>query len=95
LDESNFKIWKQQIYLLLKRKNLLDYIYSEKLTKSSGKNLSDDEKEELQLVDDTTNVYYTKGTKKTTIDNDVKAKGYLNNSIHLLLRYPFHADEKI
>jgi len=33
LNKSNFKIWKQQIYLLLKGKNLIDYIYSEKLKK--------------------------------------------------------------
>jgi len=81
LNESNFKIWKQQIYLLLKRKNLIEYIYSEKLTKVLEKDVSDDDKNDLQLVDGKTNVYYAKGTKRSTIENDVKAKGYLNNNI--------------
>jgi len=81
LNKSNFKIWKQQIYLLLKGKNLIDYIYSEKLKKVLEKDLNDDDKNDLQLVDGKTNVYYAKGTKRSTIENDVKAKGYLNNSI--------------
>jgi len=81
LNDSNFKVWKQQIYLLLRKKNLIEYIYTEKLKKISGKNLTDDQKEGLYLVDGTTDTYYAQGTKKSTIDNDIKTKGYLSNSI--------------
>ncbi|OUM61512.1 hypothetical protein PIROE2DRAFT_12465, partial [Piromyces sp. E2] len=69
LDGDNFKVWKQQLYLLLKRLELLGYIKNKKLEKVDGSNLSEDEKKDLILVDETIDTYY-----KKMIQEDTKAK---------------------
>ncbi len=81
LDEYNFNIWKQEIYLLLKRKNLIDHIYNEKLKKTSGQNYTKEQKKNLIRVDGTVNTYYIEGTAIETIEKDTTTKDYLLNSI--------------
>eukprot|EP00833_Pecoramyces_ruminatium_P004229 jgi/Orpsp1_1/1178261/evm.model.c7180000064607.2 len=81
LDESNFKLWKQQIYLLLKSHDLIEYIYQEILKKVPGSELTSEQKASAILVDGTIDTYYNVGTKKDQIKKDTKAKNYLMNSI--------------
>jgi len=82
LNSSNFKLWKQQLYLLLRRFNLTDYISSVKIEKVDGSTLKEEEKQNLILVDDTINNYYKKGTKGEVLKNDSKVKEIILNSIN-------------
>jgi len=82
LNSSNFKLWKQQLYLLLRRFNLTDYLNSVKIEKVDGSTLKEEEKQNLILVDDTINTYYKKGTKSEVLKNDAKVKEIILNSIN-------------
>jgi len=81
LTGDNFKVWKQELHLILKRLGLEKYIYQEVLTKVDGSTLGEEEKNNLILVDDTVNTYFKKGTKKDDITKDTKTKEILLNSI--------------
>jgi len=81
LTKDNFKVWKQELHLILKRLGLEKYIYQEVLTKIDGSTLGEEEKDNLILVDDTVNTYFKKGTKKDDITKDTKTKEILLNSI--------------
>lgn len=87
LDESNFKIWKQEIYLLLKSKGLTDFIYTNKIKKVKSSELSEEDskpekKKNLIPVDGLTETYFEAGTDRKDLEKDAKAKRYLMNSIN-------------
>ena len=58
LTKDNFKVWKQELHLILKRFGLEKYIYQEVL---EGSTLGEEEKGNLILVDDTVYTYFKKG----------------------------------
>jgi len=47
LDNSNFKLWKQEFYLLLKGKKLEEYILKEKIKKIPENKQSKEQKKRL------------------------------------------------
>ncbi|KAL6612118.1 hypothetical protein U3516DRAFT_369654 [Neocallimastix sp. 'constans'] len=81
LNSSNFKIWKKEIYILLKRKDLEKYIMKDILNKIIESKLNEEPKKKLKLVVGTTDMYYSENTKKETIILDTEAKNCLMNSI--------------
>ncbi len=82
LDKTNYRIWKQEIYLLLRRLQLSDYINKEIIKKVEGSSINDESKKDLILVDDTIDTYYASGTKEDDIVKDARTKDILMNSIN-------------
>eukprot|EP00833_Pecoramyces_ruminatium_P008216 jgi/Orpsp1_1/1182248/evm.model.c7180000080483.1 len=83
LNNSNFKVWKKEIYILLKRKGLEQYIQKDVLTKVDGSKLSGEAKKKLKLIDETTNLYYSESVTDEIIKADAETKDYLMNSISI------------
>ena len=81
LDNSNFKLWKQEFYLLLKGKKLEEYILKEKIKKIPENKLSKEQKKRLTLVDGTTDTYYEESVTEDMTQEDSLVKEYLINSI--------------
>jgi len=81
LDSTNYRLWKQQIHLLLTRLKLSKYIKTEVLKKVDGSSLDAEAKKNAIPVDEMVNTYYTTGTKESDIVNDAKTKEVLMNSI--------------
>eukprot|EP00833_Pecoramyces_ruminatium_P007196 jgi/Orpsp1_1/1181228/evm.model.c7180000076365.1 len=77
LNNSNFKVWKKEIYILLKRKGLEQYIQKDVLTKVDGSKLSGEAKKKLKLIDETTNLYYSESVTDEIIKADAETKDYL------------------
>ncbi len=82
LDKSNYKLWRQQIRLLLTRLKLNKYINYQILKKVDGSSITEEQKKSSIPVDDTINIYYSPGTKEEDIVNDAKTKEVLMNSIN-------------
>ena len=57
LDSSSYRLWKQQLYLLLKEKKLEQHVLRELIKKVSCDKLSEEKKKSLTLVDGTTDIY--------------------------------------
>jgi len=83
LNNSNFKVWKKEIYILLKRKGLEQHILKDILTKVDASKLSDEAKKKLKPIDETTNLYYSESVTDKIIKADAEAKDYLMNSISI------------
>jgi len=81
LDETNFRIWKQELYLLLKRMKLSKYIVEGTIKKVDGSTLNNTTKKNLTKIDDTLNMYYASETTEEDIINDAQTKEILLNSI--------------
>jgi len=81
LDGSNYRLWRQELFLLLTRLKLNKYINQEIIKKVDGSKLSADERKDLILVGDSVNTYYAKGTKEEDIVNDATTKEVLMYSI--------------
>ncbi len=81
LNNSNFKIWKQELFLLLMGKGLADHISNDKIRKVSGSNLSDEDKTKLQSVPGTDDMFYSKEVTKDLLCKDARAKEFILNSI--------------
>jgi len=52
LDSSNYKLWKQELYLLLKENKLEQHILREVIKIVPAKDLTDEQKTTLTLVDE-------------------------------------------
>ncbi|OUM62388.1 hypothetical protein PIROE2DRAFT_11348 [Piromyces sp. E2] len=81
LDGSNYRLWRQELHLVLTILKLNKYIHQEVVKKVDGSQLSADEKKNMTLVGDSVNIYYAKGTKEKDIVNDATTKEVLMYSI--------------
>ncbi len=81
LNKNNYRLWRQQIRLLLNRIRLNKYINYQILNKIDGSSMSAEQRKKLIQVDDKINTYYEEGTKEDDIINDFKTKEILMNSM--------------
>jgi len=81
LDKTNYKTWKQDLYVLLKGNKLEQYILREVIKKISGEKLKNEQREKLTLVDGTTNTYYNENVTEDMIVEDAKTKRFIMNNI--------------
>jgi len=82
LDSTNYKTWRQELYLVLKEKDLNEYIQTEKLKKIKENELDEKvDKSKLYKVDGTEDIYFTSDVTKTMIKYDTRAKRIIINSI--------------
>jgi len=82
LDSTNYKTWRQELYLVLKEKDLNEYIQIEKLKKIKENELDEKvDKSKLYKVDGTEDIYFTSDVTKTMIKYDTRAKRIIINSI--------------
>ena len=81
LTRDNYRLWLQEIDLLLTINGVGDYIRKEKIKTVEKIEASDKTKIDLIKVEGKKNFYYTKDVTTEMLVDDAKAKYYLLNSI--------------
>ncbi|KAG4083322.1 hypothetical protein H8356DRAFT_968226 [Neocallimastix lanati (nom. inval.)] len=81
LDDSNFKSWNQDLFLLLEERDLGSFILKEKIKKNSEDTIPEEERKDYKPVPGTTKKYYDNSVTKPMLKCDSREKKIIFNSI--------------